>query len=1016
LSLSKETPIIRYLELPDRIRPLPVKPPLKVLVMISSPYNFPTLGVEREWMQLTQVLRDLELEGLVMLERMEKATLAALQRQLRQGEYHIFHFIGHGGFDQQAKDGILMLEDDEGRGRAVSGQYLGTLLHNHRPLRSTLLNACEGARSSRSDPFSGTAQSLMQQGIPAVIAMQFEITDEAAIVFTREFYAAVADGEPIDAAMVEARAAIFAQGDNIEWGTPVLYLRSPDGRIFDIERMNSDERRKTKIAVLYRKAKAALDGEEWQAASELLEEVLALEPSHVEARTSLRRLPEEQELAKLYLKSQEHYEAGQWSETLSYLRRMQETRPHYKNVDDLIVTAERSQDEQNRRNQIAALLNEAKAAVANEDWRMAIAKYQRILRVDPAHAEAKARLVQVNQELDLADLYNQGQAHYDAKRWSLALECFYRIQKIKLHYKKVDDLIAAAEKARDEQSRRGRISALICEAKEAGANEDWHTALDKYQTVLEAEPTHAGARAGLREMQQEQGLTDLYAKGQEHYQARRWQQAFDCLRRVQEIRPHYKQVDDLVAALTKSHEEQTRLEKAAFLFREAKIAMARENWISALKNLQAVLTLDPIHAEAKTDLIKVRQEQELVELYVQGHDHYEAQRWSQALVALHRLQSKRAHYKDVEALVALINQKKQSRKHAPTQMLIAFALVLLLIILGIRLVPKLLQESPPSLSEASLSITTTPDHATILLNRDSVGVTPLRNYRTKAGKYFLRIQKYNYVTLDSVMVFTADQSASLFFSLKAVKSMVPAVISSETTKGMKESPKPEPVVEAPKVGAVQIISQPARAEIFLNGQSQGATPRTLQNLTAGDYDILLKKDGYEDFSTTATITGGKVKMVNAPLAALKGTLRVLIKPFGSITIDGVLQKPNVTDWYKTRLAVGTHRVKMETAGLGFLEKTVKIEANKQKELIIDFNKMVTLTVTAFDESDKAVRSNIYVDGNPSGHETPKKFKLRVGHHIFTVRRENYTLISGAQNIDLEADLDKPLKFVLRKIQ
>jgi hypothetical protein len=30
---------------------------------------------------------------------------------------------------------------------------------------------------------------------------------------------------------------IFAQGNNVEWGTPVLYMRSPDGRIFDIKEM-----------------------------------------------------------------------------------------------------------------------------------------------------------------------------------------------------------------------------------------------------------------------------------------------------------------------------------------------------------------------------------------------------------------------------------------------------------------------------------------------------------------------------------------------------------------------------------------------------------------------------------------------------------------------------------------------------------------------------------------------------------------------------------------------------------
>jgi len=672
----------------------------------------------------------------------------------------------------------------------------------------------------------------------------------------------------------------------------------------------------------------------------------------------------------------------------------------------------------NLNTQVKNAVNEAKAAVVKEDWRMAIAKYQTILEVDPAHAETKARLAQVKQELDLADLYNQGQAHYEAKRWSPALECFYRIQKIRFHYKKVDDLIAAAERARDEQSRRGRISALIREAKEAGTKEDWHTALEKYQTVLEAEPTHAEAGTGLKETQQEQELTELYAKGQEHYQARRWQQAFDCLRRVQEIRPHYKQVDDFIAALTKSREEQTHLEKAAFLFREAQAAMARENWLSALEGLQAVLALDPTHAEARTNLIKVRQEQELAELYAQGQDHYEAQLWSQALEALRRLQNKRAHYKDVEALVELINQKKQGRKRAPVRMLTASAFALLLIILGILLVPKLLQKSSPPLSQVSLSISTTPDHATIFLNGDSIGVTPVPNYSIKAGTFSFRIQKRDYVAIDSTVVIAPDKNATFAFSLKPVTRVVPAENPIEI-KVTEEPPKPkqtesEPVVEAPKVGAMQITSNPAGATIFLNGQPQGTTPRTLPNLTAGDYDILLKKDGHEDYSASVTVTGGKTKRVNATLTTLKGTLRVLIKPSGAITIDGALQKPNATDWYETRLAVGTHRVKMESAGLGFLEKTVTIEANKQKELTIDFDKMVTLTVTAFDESDRAVRSSIYVDGNFSGHETPKKFKLRVGHHVITVRREGYTLVGGEQSFDLEADLDKPLKFVLRK--
>jgi hypothetical protein len=71
--------------------------------------------------------------------------------------------------------------------------------------------------------------------------MQFEITDEAAITFAQEFYGAVADGYPVDAALAEARKAIFTQGNGLEWGTPVLYLRAPDGRVFDVERRDGEE-------------------------------------------------------------------------------------------------------------------------------------------------------------------------------------------------------------------------------------------------------------------------------------------------------------------------------------------------------------------------------------------------------------------------------------------------------------------------------------------------------------------------------------------------------------------------------------------------------------------------------------------------------------------------------------------------------------------------------------------------------------------------------------------------------
>lgn len=234
LALSIDTPLVRYLEMPDPIKPLAVQPPLRILVMLCSPVNYAVLDVEQEWKKLKDAVADLESRGLVILERMEKPTLAELQRRLRKQDIHVFHFIGHGDFDETVQDGVLVMEGENGQARPTSGKNLGMILHDEKSVKLAVLNACEGGRTSRQDPFAGVGQSLVQQGIPAVVAMQFEISDQAAITLAHEFYAALADSYPVDAALAEARKAIFAQDNIVEWGTPVLYMRSEDGHLFDL--------------------------------------------------------------------------------------------------------------------------------------------------------------------------------------------------------------------------------------------------------------------------------------------------------------------------------------------------------------------------------------------------------------------------------------------------------------------------------------------------------------------------------------------------------------------------------------------------------------------------------------------------------------------------------------------------------------------------------------------------------------------------------------------------------------
>ena len=83
--------------------------------------------------------------------------------------------------------------------------------------------------------FSSTAGTLVRRGTPAVVAMQYEITDDAAIEFSRDFYEALAGGIAVDEALAEARKGVaLAIPGTLEWGTPVLFMRAPDGILFDI--------------------------------------------------------------------------------------------------------------------------------------------------------------------------------------------------------------------------------------------------------------------------------------------------------------------------------------------------------------------------------------------------------------------------------------------------------------------------------------------------------------------------------------------------------------------------------------------------------------------------------------------------------------------------------------------------------------------------------------------------------------------------------------------------------------
>lgn len=251
LALSAQTPIVRYLTLPRAVEPLAVGMPLRLLGMVASPQGMQALDTRRERRRLEEALAGLVNEGIVEVTWVEGETWRDLQRVLRAGPWHILHFIGHGGFDPVTDEGTVLLCNEAGDPHMLTANQFAELVVSLHAPRLVVLNSCEGGKGGKQDVFSSTASALVRRGIPAVVAMQYEITDRAAIEFSRSFYEAVAESFPIEVAMAEARRAIYlTMSNSVEWGIPTLFSHAPNGVLFEVKRTGRiggrDEKGRTK--------------------------------------------------------------------------------------------------------------------------------------------------------------------------------------------------------------------------------------------------------------------------------------------------------------------------------------------------------------------------------------------------------------------------------------------------------------------------------------------------------------------------------------------------------------------------------------------------------------------------------------------------------------------------------------------------------------------------------------------------------------------------------------------------
>ncbi|MEO7913396.1 MAG: endo-1,3-alpha-glucanase family glycosylhydrolase [Roseiflexaceae bacterium] len=225
-----DMPVVRYLPQQAVIPTLKTALPLKVL--LTGAQTTPDDQVGRGLEAIKDVLEGPNLSPYVEITVEPHLTFAKLQKLLRQG-FHVWHFVGRVATDPRSGTAQIFCEDTN-QPRAINAQQLNILL-NRSGVRLVILDTISDGELAL-DPLRRLAAAVVRAQVPAAIGAQFTAHAESAQAFTEEFYRALAEGFPIDACVTEGRKAVMsAVGlDQIDWASPVVYTRVPDGQLFDL--------------------------------------------------------------------------------------------------------------------------------------------------------------------------------------------------------------------------------------------------------------------------------------------------------------------------------------------------------------------------------------------------------------------------------------------------------------------------------------------------------------------------------------------------------------------------------------------------------------------------------------------------------------------------------------------------------------------------------------------------------------------------------------------------------------
>lgn len=323
----------------------------------------------------------------------------------------------------------------------------------------------------------------------------------------------------------------------------------------------------------------------------------------------------------------------------------------------------------------------------------------------------------------------------------------------------------------------------------------------------------------------------------------------------------------------------------------------------------------------------------------------------------------------------------------------------------------------------TLTVTTVPPGATLRVDGDAIGVTPVELQRPPADQVQLQVDHPRHAaSLDTTIALRASRSVQLAFSgLNDIAEAVPAAEDAdETIRGTDEPAEdapatesdeaPEtgaeapvaeaPVAEAPvatedapvrataPVGALRVISTPDSATVWRYGTALGTTPYVADALPVGSQSLTLRRQGYQDEAVDVRIVPEEETTVRVSLAPQPAVMSLQVLPFGDVLIDGEVQTRATDVAHRDTLAPGSYTIAARYRDMQW-QHTVRLEPAQEWSKVVDFTERQTVAVIARSTTGERIpNAEVLINGQRQGY-TPQQVQVRTGTHTLTVRKEGY---------------------------